>query len=113
MHRKVKHKFQWNEIEVEGIDVQSDADLMDMGNVSKYNNGVKYVLVCKDIFLRYAWAQALKLKKSIDVIKAFQSVLQPGRRPLHIRTDKGNEFVARMLNRFKELKYSANAHPNN
>ena len=51
LHREVKHKFQQNKIEVPGIDVQWDANLTDMTNVSKHNNGAKYILVCIDIFL--------------------------------------------------------------
>ena len=77
LHREAKRKFKRNII-VPGIDVQWDADLMDMVSLGSHNKGVKYVLVCIDTFSIYAWVQALKSKKSGDVIEAFKRILQQG-----------------------------------
>ena len=38
-------------------------DLMDMVDLAKQNDGVKYVLVAKDIFSRFAHCQPIKTKK--------------------------------------------------
>ena len=39
------------------IDEQYEMDLADMSSLSKYNDGIKYLLVVIDIFSRYLWIE--------------------------------------------------------
>lgn len=100
LHREVKRKFPRNRVYVSAIDEQWDVDLMDLANISKHNDGFKYVLVCIDIFSRYARIQALKSKKGLDIIEAFKTIFAHGKKPLRLRTDKGGEFTNRATEGF-------------
>ncbi len=103
LHRRVRRKFPRNRVIVAGIDDQWDTDLMDMVSLSKHNNGVRYVLVCIDIFSRYTWMRPLKSKHNKEVIEAFASIFAEGRKPRALRSDKGTEYVGRLIqNYFKE-----------
>ena len=69
-------------------------DLADMHLLSKYNKGIRFFLCVIDIFSKYAWVVPLKDKKSISIVKAFQSILKQSnsRKPNKIWVDKGSEF---------------------
>ena len=62
--------------------------------LSKYNKGIRLLLLCViDIFRKYTWIVPLKDKKVISIFKAFQSILkQSNRKPNKIWVDKGSEF---------------------
>jgi len=45
---------------VAGLNSLFDGDLADMQNVSKYNDGVKFLLILKDVFSRFLWVVPLK-----------------------------------------------------
>ena len=100
LHREVKRKFPRNKVIVSAIDEQWDADLMDMSNISKHNNGFKYVLVCIDIFSRYAWAQPVKTKHASAIVKAFQNIFATHKPPMRVRTDRGSEFTSKITETF-------------
>ena len=50
-------------------------DLADMQLISKYNKGIRYLLSAIDRFSKYAWVLPLKDKKDINIVDAFQSIL--------------------------------------
>ena len=50
-------------------------DLADMQLISKYNKGIRYLLCVIDRFSKYAWVLPLKDKKNINIVDAFQSIL--------------------------------------
>ena len=89
--------FERTPIIVAGIDDQWSADLMDMVKYSSLNNGVKYVLVVVDIFSKYLWLRPLKDKTGTSVVRAFTDIFNEGRRPNKIRSDKGQEFRAKVV----------------
>ncbi len=93
LHRPVRRKFRRNKVFVPRIDHQWDADLMDMTQISSYNNGYNYVLLAIDIFSRYVWTVPLKTKKGAEVKQAFDTIFSQGRKPKYLRTDKGGEFI--------------------
>lgn len=102
LHREVKRKFRRNRVQVTGLDVQWDADLIDYVDISKYNEAHKYILLCIDIFSRYVWLQPIKNKKAHTIIEAFKSIFGKGRKPKRIRSDKGGEFTAHAVKKFLE-----------
>ena len=93
LHFPVKRKFQRNKVFSPRIDHQWDADLMDMQQISTYNEGYNYVLLSIDIFSRFVWTVPLKSKKGNEVIRAFETIFSQGRKPKYLRTDKGTEFL--------------------
>lgn len=97
LQREARKPLKRSRIVVAGIDDQWSADLMDMVKFKKSNQGVRFILVVIDVFSKYLWLRPLKDKKGSSVVKAFESILTEGRIPKRIRTDKGQEFRARVV----------------
>ena len=79
--RGARRKYKRSRVIVAGIDSQWDMDLMDMVDLSKQKDGVKYVLVAIDIFSRFAHYQPIKTKKGKDVLQALKLILSGIRKP--------------------------------
>ena len=75
-----------------GIDEQWQMDLADMQSMQKFNEGYHYLLVCIDVFSKYAWVVPLKNKTGLSLVDAFKTILSSGRKPEKIITDQGMEF---------------------
>ena len=61
--------------------------------ISKYNKGMKYLLYVIDLFSKYAWVVALKNKKGVSIVNAFQKILDRSKRKTNeIWVDQGSEF---------------------
>ena len=68
-------------------------DLAYVDNLSKENNGVKYLLVRQDLFDRTVNAKGMKTKDSQETVKAFSSMITKRNRPKKIWVDKGTEIA--------------------
>ena len=97
LQREARSPQKRSRIVVAGIDDQWSADLMDMVKFTKSNQGVRFILVVIDVFSKYLWLRPLKDKKGLSVAKAFESIFKEGRKPERIRTDKGQEFRAKVV----------------
>ena len=80
-------KYTRSRVIVAGIDSQWDMDFMDMVDLSKQNDGVKYFLVAIDIFSLFAHCQPIKTKKGEDVLQALKLILSGTQKTNMIRTD--------------------------
>ena len=100
LHKPVRYNYPRNRVIVDGIDHQWDVDLMDMINLSKYNDGYGYVLIAIDVFSRYAWTVALKTKRAKEVKEGVDTLFSRGRKPDLFRTDHGGEFVNKTLEKY-------------
>ena len=69
--------------------------MMHMISLGNYNRSAKYVLVCIDILLRYAWIQAVKSNESSDVIETFKRILQQGRQLAGRQVVRLNSIVSK------------------
>ena len=78
-------------VRVHSLDEMFDVDLADMSRYTKWNDGVRYLLVAIDILSRFAFALPLHNKKPETVLKAFKTILEH-RRPRKVRVDAGSEF---------------------
>ena len=67
------------------------ADLFDMQSFSKFNNGIKYLLMVIDVFSKYGWIVPLKSKTGVDVANALNKIFRE-RRCMKMWVDKGKEF---------------------
>ena len=45
-----------------------------MDKLSEFNNGVKYLLICADVFCRLVRVQSMKSKYAPDAVAAFKKV---------------------------------------
>ena len=93
LHKPIIRKFKKRKVYSAFKDNIWGVDLADMQLLSKYNNGIRFLLCVIDIFSKYAWVVPLKEKKGISTVKAFQIILkQSNRKPNKIWVDKGSEF---------------------
>ena len=87
-----------------GIDTIWAADLVEMQTFSKWNEGIKYLLMVIDIFSKYGWIRGLKDKKTETVSKAFNDIFKSKRKLQMLWTDKGSEFVCKHFKEFLKSK---------
>jgi transposase InsO family protein len=99
MQRPIIRPKNRTRIIVAGFDDQWSVDLMDMVKFNKYNDGYSYVLVVIDIFSKYVWLRKLKDKKGDSVAFALKDIIKGGRKPIRIRTNKGQEFRSKSVQR--------------
>jgi len=92
LHKPVKKRFPRNRIVTAGLDVDWQADLADLSALKKYNNNYTFVLVCVDVLSRYIWAIPIKRKTGEQTAEAMQKILNQGRIPWRLCTDRGREF---------------------
>ena len=85
------HHFRRRKVVVNDIDEIWAADLVDMQSFSKFNNGIKYLLMVIDVFSKYVWIVPLKSKTGVDVANALSKIFGE-RRPMKMWVDKGKEF---------------------
>ena len=91
LHKQARRKFKRNPVIVAHPGEQWQADLMDMTQWSKYNNGFNYILTIIDIFTKKAFAVPIKKKQGDLVADAFKKIFE-NTAPTYLQTDKGTEF---------------------
>ena len=102
LHRPILRKFPKRRVIItRGVDDTWSADLIDMGKLSKWNKGYKYILTVIDVFSRYAWGIPLKNKYGKTVKDAFKRV---GNKPKYLWTDKGTEFYNKYMREYLDKK---------
>ena len=75
---------------------QIQIDLCFMDKFGQQNGGYKYILLCIDVFSRYAWAVPLKSKGTEDVLEAFKTIPKPA----CVMSDNGSEFLNRSFTNY-------------
>lgn len=109
LHKPLRHNFQKRRVFVRNVDDIWGVDLVDMQNLSRDNDGYKYILMIIDVFSKYGWAVPLRTKTADEVSEALRCILLKNR-PKKIWSDKGNEFynqkVKRLLTSHKIKLYS-------
>ena len=102
LHRPNRKKYIRNKVIVSGIDDTFQADLIDVSNISSFNDNNKFILTCIDVFSKYAWVVPIKRKGAQEVLQAFKTIFADGRVPTRLQTDEGNEFMNRTLREYLE-----------
>lgn len=97
LHKPVRHKFIRRKVLAYGIGDLMQCDLVDVSKLSKYNNGVKYLLTAIDVFSKYGYALPLKKKNSDSMLKAFKKLFKESKFVSHLQTDRGKEFWNKFL----------------
>ena len=102
LQRDTKRKRKRRKIVVSGVDSQWAVDLADVQNLKTDNDGVKYFLVVIDVFSKFLFIEMLKDKKASTVLEGMKKILDKGRQPITIFSDKGGEINNQLMR--KELK---------
>ena len=99
LHKPVRRRFTRRRTLVGGIDHQWQADLIDVHQLKRDNEGYVYLLTCIDVFSKYAWVVPLKDKTGRSLTTAFREIFS-SRRPFKLQTDKGTEFKNRVVQKY-------------
>ena len=99
-NKSVKRKFERGKVVVAGIDDQFDVDLTPFISYADENDDYKYLSAVIDIFSRYGWVEPIKDKTLIQVISAFDKILEKGRKPKCLHSDAGKEFTNKAFQDF-------------
>jgi transposase InsO family protein len=102
LHKPARHRFARNQTLVAHIDEQWQADLADMSNISKENDGYTFLLTCVDVLSRYAWAIPVRSKSAAHMLTAMSQLFKRAapRKPTRLQTDKGKEFYNAAVRNF-------------
>ena len=99
LHRQARKNFKRRRVIMKGIDDLWQADLVEMNNYIKVNNGYRYLLTVIDTFSKKAWGEAIKNKTGEDVTKAMKNIfIRSNRTPKNLQTDDGKEFFKTYVN---------------
>lgn len=104
LQKPARKSFRKARVVINKVDEMYDLDLADVSSLSKYNNQVKFLLICIDIFSRFLWVQPLKNKTGKEVVKALNKIFSEGRTCTKLRSDKGTEFVNRVVKDYLKSK---------
>ena len=75
LHKLQKRKFLRRKVVSAGPRIILSCDLADLGALQKENQGMRYILVCVDVFSRYMFAEPIKRKNSLSMVKALSKIL--------------------------------------
>lgn len=92
LQKPVRHRFRTTNVRVTTFDEQLDVDLLSMENLTKGNDGIRFLLCAIDILSRKLWVRPLPNKTVKSVLKAMQDILKEVI-PKNVRADKGSDFV--------------------
>ena len=99
IHKPIRKHYARLQTIVAGIDYQWQADLVDMSEIGKKNDGFRYIMTVIDVFSKVAWAVPLKNKSAPAMVVAFETLFEQAnpRVPRKIQADKGKEFLNRLV----------------
>lgn len=100
VHVVPRKKFKREQIVVEFLNEQFEADLIDVQSLARFNGGVKYLLVVIDVFSRYLMVRPLLRKTGVLVAEAVRDIFVNERVCKTLKTDLGKEF---MFKGFQEM----------
>lgn len=107
LHKPARKTFKRRPTIVPGPGVQIQADLIDVRNNAKSNDGINFLLTIIDVFSRKAWVIPIKSKSGRNVADALKDVLDTNSYRV-MQTDKGKEFYNSDVNqllREKNIKH--------
>ena len=106
LHKITRKKFLRRKILSPKPGIIASCDLADMSTLSKYNNGIKYILVFIDVFSRFAQAVGIKRKDGPSVCSALKSILESGYfdKLNRLNSDEGKEFYNKHVNQLLDSK---------
>ena len=96
-NRHIIRKFDRQKVIAPFIDYQYDADVAYMDSFPNQNKSYKFFLLIIDLMSRFVWTVPLRRLKSNELVNAFKTVFEKGRKPMKLRTDKGVEFVNKQV----------------
>lgn len=94
-----RRRFKTPKVVVTHIHEQLEIDLAAVENLSKYNDGVRFLLFILDVFSRYLWVKPLKDKRGQTILNALRPIITQ-LKVKKIRSDHGSEFVNKVVQNY-------------
>ena len=82
LHKPITRNFRKRRVIPYGIDKIWAADLVEIQKYSKWNKGIKYLLMVIDVFSKYGWIVPLKDKKTESVSLSFDRIFKKSKQNL-------------------------------
>jgi len=93
---------------------QFQIDLINITELQKSNNKVKYLLTCIDVFTKKAFVRPCFNKTASEILNKFKSIIEEaGQPPKTIVSDKGSEIKNRLFNNYCKNKKIKQIYPEN
>ena len=110
LHRPARKNYPMKQVIVGGVNIQLQADLVDMQQLASENDGFRYILLAIDCFSRFAYARPLKTKQGNLVAEALDSIFNEaeGRIDCKIKklqVDEGREFYNQHVKDLLDKRY--------
>ena len=98
LHKPIIKKFRERTVESPLVDNISGADLTDMQLITKFKEGICFLLCVIDVLSKYVWVILLNDKSGLTITNAFQKILDESNcKPNKIWVDNGSEFCYRSM----------------
>jgi len=92
LHKPRRIRFPRRRTYSKGIGDIFQIDLVDLTSLSSFNDGMRYLLTCIDVFSKRAWAVPVARKSARDVVEAFEKILADQKCTM-IQSDKCTKFL--------------------
>ena len=107
IHKPLRRKFPRRKTYSKGINDLYQADLVDLTNISRYNDKHRFLLTVIDVFSKRVWAIPVLNKSAQHITDAFEKVLSWSGICRMLQTDNGSEFIN---STFQEMLKRNNIH---
>lgn len=83
-----------------------EIDLLDVGRLAEYNNGIKFIVMLVDCWTRKLWVEPVKRKTADQVLNAVKKIFaRIGKTPKYLGSDRGLEFTNKKMQKYcKKMK---------
>ena len=92
LHKTKRFRFPRRKTYSKGINNLFQIDLVDLSNLSSFNDGMRYLLTCIEVFTKRVWAIPVRRKSARDVTEVFRKILTEQTCNM-VQSDKGTEFL--------------------
>ena len=92
LHKPRRIRFPRRKTYSKGIADLYQIDLADMSALSPFNDGMRYLLTCIDVFSKRAWVVPIRTKSGVDVAEAFEKIVSELKCNM-VQSNKGTGFL--------------------
>lgn len=101
LHKPIRKSKKYRKTFANSLNQIHQCDLIDIGKLSKSNDGNRYILTCIDVLSRQGYAQPIKYKSSDAVIAGFRKIYNKKTFfPAFVHTDFGKEFLSQYVQQY-------------
>ena len=87
----------YNPFYIRRLRQQFQLDLTEVSKISRYNDGVNFLLLCIDVFSRKLWVRVLKRKTAKETLTQLKNIIDTAGKPETIHSDRGTEMKNKLF----------------